>query len=198
MQKSKPKYACLPSKIVEVWIERFCVRYDWWRRLQPTSSVSPVCIWFLQMFCCIWKFSLTNSIFRKKNVFWKIFEIIFENKFQKKNFWKKFFFLKFFFRQRFFWKKKFSQKIFLSKEFFFQFFWICSWCVKCLIWFRFWMSFQLFHLFHNAHTISQDCDLTFHFISNFKFHAWTQRTKADGSAGSAKTVFHRNFVEFSI
>ena len=43
MQKSKPKYACLPSKIVEVWIERFCVRYDWWRRLQPTSSVSPVC-----------------------------------------------------------------------------------------------------------------------------------------------------------
>ena len=32
------------------------------------------------------------------------------------------------------------------------------------------MSFQLFHLFHNAHTISQDCALTFHFISNFKFH----------------------------
>ena len=43
MQKSKPKYACLPSKIVEVWIDRFCVRYDWWRRLHPTSSVSPVC-----------------------------------------------------------------------------------------------------------------------------------------------------------
>ena len=41
-QKSKPKYKCLPSKIVEVWIDRFCVRYDWWRRLQPTSSVSPV------------------------------------------------------------------------------------------------------------------------------------------------------------
>ena len=40
--KSKPKYACLPSKIVEVWIKRFFVRYDWWRRLQPTSSVSPV------------------------------------------------------------------------------------------------------------------------------------------------------------
>ena len=46
MQKSKPKYACLPSKIVEVWIDRFCVRYDWWRLLQPTSSVSPVwCLW---------------------------------------------------------------------------------------------------------------------------------------------------------
>ena len=43
MQKSKPKYACLPSKIVELWIDRFCVHYDWWRRLQPTSSVSPVC-----------------------------------------------------------------------------------------------------------------------------------------------------------
>ena len=42
MQKSKPKYACLPSKIVEVWIDRFCVCCDWWRRLQPTSSVSPV------------------------------------------------------------------------------------------------------------------------------------------------------------
>ena len=37
MQKFKPKNACLPSKIVEVWIDRFCVRYDWWRRLQLTS-----------------------------------------------------------------------------------------------------------------------------------------------------------------
>ena len=42
MQKSKLKYACLPSKIVEVWIDWFCIRYDWWRRLQPTSSVTPV------------------------------------------------------------------------------------------------------------------------------------------------------------
>ena len=33
----------LHSKIVLVWIDRFCARYDWWRRLQPTSSVSPVC-----------------------------------------------------------------------------------------------------------------------------------------------------------
>ena len=45
MQKAKLKYACLPSKIVEVWIDRFCLRYDWWGRLQPTSSVSLV--WFL-------------------------------------------------------------------------------------------------------------------------------------------------------
>ena len=44
MQTFKPKCACLPCKIIEVWIDRFCVRYDWWRRLQPTSSVSPVCI----------------------------------------------------------------------------------------------------------------------------------------------------------
>ena len=33
MQKSKTKYACSPSKIVAVWIDRFCVRYYWWRRL---------------------------------------------------------------------------------------------------------------------------------------------------------------------
>ena len=44
MQNYKPKYACLPSKIVEVWIDRLCVRYDWWRRLHPTSSVSLVWI----------------------------------------------------------------------------------------------------------------------------------------------------------
>ena len=44
MQKSELKYACLSSKIFKVWIDRFCVRCDWWRRLQPTSSVSPVCI----------------------------------------------------------------------------------------------------------------------------------------------------------
>ena len=27
IQKSKPKYAHLPSKIIAVWIDRFCVRY---------------------------------------------------------------------------------------------------------------------------------------------------------------------------
>ena len=42
MQKSKPKYACLPSKIVEVWIERFCVHYDWWRRLHVISVPSVI------------------------------------------------------------------------------------------------------------------------------------------------------------
>ena len=42
MQNSMPKYACLPSKIVKVWIHRFCVCYDWWRRLQPMSSVPLV------------------------------------------------------------------------------------------------------------------------------------------------------------
>ena len=47
MRKSKPKYAYLPSKIVAVWIDRFCLRYDWWRRLQPTSSVSSECFWYI-------------------------------------------------------------------------------------------------------------------------------------------------------
>ena len=43
MQNSRLIQACFPIKIDEVWIDRFCVRYDWWRRLQRTSSVSPVC-----------------------------------------------------------------------------------------------------------------------------------------------------------
>ena len=51
MQKSRPKYACLSSKIVEVWIDRICVRYDWWRRLQLTSSVSPV--WYIWLNICL-------------------------------------------------------------------------------------------------------------------------------------------------
>ena len=45
MQSFRLIYACFPIRIDEVWIDRFCVRYDWWRRLQPTSSVSPV--WLL-------------------------------------------------------------------------------------------------------------------------------------------------------
>ena len=44
MQSSRLIQACFPIKIDQVWIERLCVRYDWWRRLQRTSSVSPVCI----------------------------------------------------------------------------------------------------------------------------------------------------------
>ena len=42
MQKYKLNYAYLPSKIVKVWIDQFCLHYDWWCRLQPTSSVSLV------------------------------------------------------------------------------------------------------------------------------------------------------------
>ena len=38
MHKSKLKYASLPSKIVEVWIDRFCVRYDW----SMTSAAADV------------------------------------------------------------------------------------------------------------------------------------------------------------
>ena len=40
MQNSRLIQACLPIKIGEVWIDRFCARYDWWRRLQQMSSVS--------------------------------------------------------------------------------------------------------------------------------------------------------------
>ena len=43
IQNSKLIRAWFSIKIDEVWIDRFCVRYNWWRRLQPTSSVSPVC-----------------------------------------------------------------------------------------------------------------------------------------------------------
>ena len=42
IEKSKPKYAYLPKKFIAVWIDWFCVCYDWWRRLQPMSSVFPV------------------------------------------------------------------------------------------------------------------------------------------------------------
>ena len=47
MQNFRLISACFPIKIDEVWIDRFCVRYDWWRRLQGTSSVSPV--WYLPL-----------------------------------------------------------------------------------------------------------------------------------------------------
>ena len=109
------------------------------------------------MFCCIWKFSLTNSIFRKKNFFEKFLKLFLKNLFENKFFSKNFFWN---FLENFFFLNFFFDKIIFKKIFFFRkFFWICSWCFKCLIWFRFWMSIQLFHLFHNAHTISQDCDL---------------------------------------
>ena len=41
MQNFRLIQACFSIKIDEVWINKFCIRYDWWRRLQPTSSVSP-------------------------------------------------------------------------------------------------------------------------------------------------------------
>ena len=78
----------------------------------------------------------------------------FLKKFEEFFFLQKFFFENIFFFEIFFWKKNFFEIFFFR-----NFFWICSWCFKSLIWFRFWMSIQLFHLFHNAHTISQDCDL---------------------------------------
>ena len=44
MQNSGLIHACFPIKIDEVWIDRFCVRYDWWRRLQ-----CPQCAGWLKM-----------------------------------------------------------------------------------------------------------------------------------------------------
>ena len=35
MQNSRLIQECFPTKIDEVWIDRFFVRYDWLRRLQP-------------------------------------------------------------------------------------------------------------------------------------------------------------------
>ena len=54
MQTFRLIYACFPIKIDEVWIDRFCVRYDWWRRLQPTSSVSPMWYMALIHMRCAW------------------------------------------------------------------------------------------------------------------------------------------------
>ena len=48
MQKSQLKYAFLPSKIVEVWIDRFCVRYDWCpRRDMHRSDKKQYVFWAL-------------------------------------------------------------------------------------------------------------------------------------------------------
>ena len=91
-----------------------------------------------------------------------------------KNFWN--YFWKYFFLKKFFFEKKFSK--FFSKNFienyffkifffFFLFFFeVDVFILKCLTWFRFWMSFQIlwFHLFHNAHTISAlSFNISFHF-----------------------------------
>ena len=51
----------LPSKIISVWIDRFCVRYDWWRRLQPTLSVSPV--WVMIYVICIITYTYIINIY---------------------------------------------------------------------------------------------------------------------------------------
>ena len=50
--------------IDEVWIDRVCVRYDWWRRLQPTSIMSPLCSvadWVTRIIIVEWK-EITRNI----------------------------------------------------------------------------------------------------------------------------------------
>ena len=60
MQNSRLIQARFPIKIEEIWIDPFCVRYDWWRRLQPTSSVSPV--WSCSCLCSIhWSHVLSGE-----------------------------------------------------------------------------------------------------------------------------------------
>ena len=41
MQNSGPIQAYFPIKIEEVWIDRFCVRYGWWRRLHANVISVP-------------------------------------------------------------------------------------------------------------------------------------------------------------
>ena len=45
IQNSRLIQAWFPITIDEVLIDQFCIYYDWWRRLQPTTSVSTV--WYL-------------------------------------------------------------------------------------------------------------------------------------------------------
>ena len=58
IQNSRLIYACFPIKINEVWINRFCVRYDLWRRLQcpqcaggfSWQNASNAEFWYFQYF----------------------------------------------------------------------------------------------------------------------------------------------------
>ena len=74
MQNSRLTQACFSITIDEVWIDRFCVRYDWWRRLQPTSSVSPVCC-LRRCFNVRWK-SWTLDILQNGTISILIFNLI--------------------------------------------------------------------------------------------------------------------------
>ena len=62
--------ACFPIQVDEVWIDRFCIRYDWWRRLQPTSSVSPV--WILHLLI---KLKITATKIHMKSVQWFVWHM---------------------------------------------------------------------------------------------------------------------------
>ena len=64
MQNSRMIQACYHIKIDEVWIDRYCVRYDWWRRLQPTSSVSPVWAWH-ESNCCFKRLAMLSKLLWK-------------------------------------------------------------------------------------------------------------------------------------
>ena len=110
----------------------------------------------------------------KKNVFWKkIWKFFFENKFCRKFF----FFFNFFF-----------DKIFLNLQLMCQVSNLVSILnVISIVSFISQCTYNFTRLWFN---------ISFHF--EFQVSCLNTANKADGSAGSAKTVFHRNFVEFSI
>ena len=73
MQKSKPKHACIPSQIVEVWIDRFRVRCDWWRRLSRRHQCSQCVRYTINSDAMGWPMSnckslkLKNAYMRQQN-----------------------------------------------------------------------------------------------------------------------------------
>ena len=143
-----------------VWQIRFFLKKIW-RNFFFLQKIFFEKIFFLKNFffeIFFWKKNFFEDIFfNKKKIFWIFFKFCFEI-----FFWKKI--SKFFF-EKFYWKF-----FFLRFFFFFFFFWICSWCFKCLAWFWFWMSIQLFHLFHNAHSISAlSFKISFHFEFQVSF-----------------------------
>ena len=126
------------------------------------------------MFCCIWKFSLTNSIFRKKkflknfsNYFWKFF---LKQIFFKKNCF--FNFLEFFFYFFFFWQKFLHKNFFQKHFFFFQNFFFQKIFLNLQLMFQVSNLVSILNVNSIVSFISQ-CTYNFTrlwFISNFKFH----------------------------
>ena len=61
MKNSKLIQVCFPSKILEVWIARFCVCYDYWRRLQCPQCAAWDALFTMRRYC--WNASPRNMDF---------------------------------------------------------------------------------------------------------------------------------------